>query len=68
MYADKMELELMDKVQFIYELALAKLELESLSAKFESTNSMRKFKLLDGIDKIIFVLYNVMVIPVDKND
>ncbi|HDK26969.1 MAG TPA: hypothetical protein ENG48_07785 [Candidatus Atribacteria bacterium] len=46
--ADKMELELMDKVQFIYELALAKLELEGLSAKFETTNGMRKFKLLSG--------------------
>ena len=33
----------MDKVQFIHELALAKLELESLSAEFEPTNSMRKF-------------------------
>ena len=43
-----MELELMDKVQFIYELALAKLELEGLSAKFETTNGMRKFKLLSG--------------------
>ncbi len=42
------ELELMDKVQFIYELVLAKLELEGLSAKFETTNSMRKFKLLEG--------------------
>ena len=42
------ELELMDKVQFIYELVLAKLELEGLSAKFETTNNMRKFKLLEG--------------------
>lgn len=42
------ELELMDKVQFIYELALAKLELEGLSAKFEVTNSMRKFRLISG--------------------
>ena len=44
----KMELELMDRVQFIYELALAKLELIGLSAKFETTNSLRKFKLLSG--------------------
>ncbi len=48
-----MELELMDKVQFIYELALAKLELEGLSAKFEATNSMRKFKLLDGNQNLL---------------
>lgn len=48
-----MELELMDKVQFIYELALAKLELESLSAKFEPTNSMRKFKLLEGDQNLL---------------
>jgi len=48
-----MELELMDKVQFIYELALAKLELEGLSAKFEPTNSMRKFKLLDGDQNLL---------------
>jgi len=44
----KMELELMDKVQFIYELALAKLELQGLSANFEITNSLRKFKLISG--------------------
>ena len=44
----KMELELMDRVQFIYELALAKLELQGLSAKFETTNSLRKFKLISG--------------------
>jgi 23S rRNA G2445 N2-methylase RlmL len=43
-----MELELMDRVQFIYELALSKLELQGLSAKFETTNSLRKFKLLNG--------------------
>ena len=43
----------MDKVQFIYELALAKLELEGLSAKFEPTNSMRKFKLLDGDQNLL---------------
>lgn len=47
------ELELMDKVQFIYELVLAKLELEGLSAKFETTSSMRKFKLLDGDEELL---------------
>ncbi len=44
----KKTIELMERVQFIYELALAKLELESLSAKFEITNSMRKFELVSG--------------------
>lgn len=53
MYRDKMELELMDKVQFIYELALAKLELEGLSVKFETTNSLRKFKLLEGSQDLL---------------
>lgn len=48
-----MELELMDKVQFIYELALAKLELEGLSAEFEPTNSMRKFKLTNGDQNLL---------------
>lgn len=43
----------MDKVQFIYELALAKLELEGLSAEFEPTNSMRKFKLLKGDQNLL---------------
>ena len=47
------EIELMDKIQFIYELALAKLELEALSAKFETTDSMRKFKLLDGDEELL---------------
>ncbi|MEM7817094.1 MAG: DNA methyltransferase, partial [Candidatus Aenigmatarchaeota archaeon] len=47
------ELELMDKVQFVYELALAKLELEGLSAKFEIDNSMRKFKLIDGDEELL---------------
>ena len=47
------ELELMDKVQFIYESVLAKLELEGLSAKFETTNSMRKFKLLEGDEELL---------------
>jgi len=49
----KKNLELMDKVQFIYELALAKLELESLSAKFDVTNSLRKFKLIDGDEELL---------------
>jgi len=48
-----MELELMDKVQFIYELALAKMELEGLSAQFEVTNSMRKFRLISGDQELL---------------
>lgn len=38
--------ELFDNVQFIYELALAKLELEALGASFKVTNSLREFELL----------------------
>jgi tRNA G10 N-methylase Trm11 len=36
---------LFDNVQFIYELSLAQLELQSLGANFEVTNGLRKFKL-----------------------
>ena len=49
----KKTIELIDRVQFIYELALAKLELESLSAKFEITNSMRKFELVSGDEELL---------------
>ncbi len=41
------QLLLLDNVQFIYELALAQLELQSLGARFEMTNGLREFKLLD---------------------
>jgi len=37
---------LLDNVQFIYELSLAQLELQSLGANFEVTNGLREFKLL----------------------
>jgi tRNA G10 N-methylase Trm11 len=40
------QLVLLDNVQFIYELALAQLELQSLGATFEVTNGLREFKLL----------------------
>jgi|UniRef100_A0A7V6CMN3 tRNA G10 N-methylase Trm11 len=40
------ELLLMDNVQFIYELSLAQLELQSLGVKFRVTNGLREFKLL----------------------
>lgn len=41
------QLLLLDNVQFIYELALAQLELKSLGAHFEVTNGLREFKLID---------------------
>ena len=40
-------LVLFDNVQFIYELALAQLELKSLFVKFEVTNGLREFNLLE---------------------
>jgi len=47
---------LLDNVQFIYELALAQLELEALNIDFQVTNGLREFKLfsrgdLDGLVK-----------------
>lgn len=45
------QIELLDNVQFIYELALAQLELQSLGANFEITNGLREFKLLNSPDK-----------------
>ena len=44
------QLLLLDNVQFIYELALAQLELQSLGTQFEITNGLREFKLLDTKD------------------
>lgn len=44
-------LVLLDNVQFIYELALAELELQALGAEFEITNSLRKFNLLNVDDE-----------------
>jgi tRNA G10 N-methylase Trm11 len=41
------QLVLLDNVQFIYELALAQLELQSLGVHFEVTNGLREFKLID---------------------
>ena len=45
------QLVLLDNVQFIYELALAQLELQSLGAHFEVTNGLREFKLLETKDE-----------------
>ncbi len=47
---DRQLLLLLDNVQFIYELALAQLELQSLGARFEVANSLREFKLLETSD------------------
>jgi tRNA G10 N-methylase Trm11 len=47
------QLLLFDNVQFIYELALAQLELQSLGANFEVTNGLREFKLLETKDEEI---------------
>jgi DNA modification methylase len=44
-------LTLLDNVQFIYELALAELELESLKVDFQVTNGLRRFNLLSEIDE-----------------
>ncbi|MCX7765146.1 MAG: site-specific DNA-methyltransferase [Candidatus Sumerlaeia bacterium] len=41
---------LLDNVQFIYELALAQLELQSLGTRYELTNGLREFKLIDTRD------------------
>jgi tRNA G10 N-methylase Trm11 len=41
------QLLLLDNVQFIYELVLAQLELQSLGVNFEVTNGLREFKLID---------------------
>ncbi len=48
------QLTLLDNVQFIYELALAQLELQSLGARFEVTNGLREFRLLEtGDDELL---------------
>ena len=41
---------LFENVQFIYELALAQLELESFGIKFEMTNGLREFRILGDLD------------------
>jgi len=47
----KNTLILLDNVQFIYELALAQLELEDLNINFRVTNGLREFELL-GIENV----------------
>ena len=46
------QLLLFDNVQFIYELALAQLELKSLGVKFEVTNGLREFRLLEDPEDV----------------
>ena len=46
------QLLLFDNVQFIYELALAQLELKSLGVKFEVTNGLREFRLLEDLEDV----------------
>ena len=48
--SSQQSLLLFDNVQFIYELALAQLELQALGVKFEVTNSLRKFDLIKAND------------------
>lgn len=45
------QLVLLDNVQFIYELALAQFELQSLGVRYEITNGLREFRLIETQDK-----------------
>lgn len=45
--ANKKKLKLLDNIQFIYELALARLELHSFSPDLKVTNDFREFELKD---------------------
>ncbi len=51
----KNSIVLLDNVQFIYELALAQLELEKLDIGFEVTNGLREFRLTryDDLDELV---------------
>jgi len=48
-------LVLLDNVQFIYELALAQLELQSFNINYQMTNGLREFKLSNKVilDKLV---------------
>lgn len=52
---DKDVLVLLDNVQFIYELALAQLELKALEVDFQVTSGLREFKILNkkNLSKVI---------------
>lgn len=47
---EKHKLTLFDNVQFIYELALAQLELESFGVNFEITNGLREFRVIGDVE------------------
>lgn len=44
-YSFQSEIKLFDNIQFIYELALARLELNSFEIDYEITNALRTFNL-----------------------
>lgn len=48
----KRDLELLDNVQFIYELYLAELELSAFGADYKIANGLREFKILNNSDDI----------------
>jgi len=50
-----LQAKLIENVQFIYELALAELELEALEAKFTVTNGLREFLLNNQCDSNVLL-------------
>jgi len=46
-----LELTLLSNIQFIYELALARLELHALGADFQVVNNLRTFRVFNKIDE-----------------
>lgn len=46
-----LELTLLSNIQFIYELALARLELHTLGADFQVVNNLRTFKVFNKVDE-----------------
>jgi len=46
-----LELTLLSNIQFIYELALARLELHALGADFQMANNLRTFKVFNKVDE-----------------
>lgn len=51
-YSKDSDVTLLNNVQFIYELSLAKLELEALGADFQITNGLREFKIHNKSDEL----------------
>lgn len=47
---DKLTLQLLDNIQFIYELSLARLELQSFDQSLKVTNDFREFEIKGDID------------------